>query len=639
MAAITSLASGNWSSTATWVGGVVPGNGDTVIIDNGHTVTIPAGYTAVCGTSPATDDYTAPALRTNGTAGTGKLVVNGTLRFRGQVWHGNAEWIINAGGVLEHDDSLAGGNVGYTWRIGTASNQIGCILRLAGTGKGANRAFVKNATGSGRFRGFLSVNTSNNVQAGSGQIKASFASIDGVGIGTSPGFYFYPSIAGLNFEFNDCLITNCTKFSTYSNFHADSGYAFRRTSFLDPYSTISIEMRIVNARNTGRRLMEDCIVEGTAQFGDCQDLEHYRNSFAGTTEAIPVGAITVGAIGGIAEDCFYYNRAQTSVKSTMFSSGSVLRTLTLREDTGGDDDHFKIPVAGSSPLLIDGIVDEYSGTSDHGELFVLSASTIPGTPASITAKNILNLPNAADLPSQNIFAMINGSNAYNLTVRGVTTKNNGSGRGGSCVVYIEMPTTTGAVDNVHNVTGVIISGDAAGSGYIVGGTDPGYAHLVPNYFGTIDYNCRWNCAADPYDPSDSFFSTTPGQHDVFVDPDFVDDSRDFLAWAKSIDPAITSWAEAWQRIRKRNDDSGYDSRFDPINAYAWIRAGWAPTNMALLTAGYDGGYIGAVPVVTGGGGGSSNNVASSDGFALGMRSALMNGLLSAYLSPLQKILN
>lgn len=65
MAAITSAASGNWSATGTWTGGVVPGEGDTVTIQNGHTVTINQNITVGADTST-------PAIQMSGT---GKLVL------------------------------------------------------------------------------------------------------------------------------------------------------------------------------------------------------------------------------------------------------------------------------------------------------------------------------------------------------------------------------------------------------------------------------------------------------------------------------------------------------------------------------------------------------------------------------------
>ena len=78
---ITSLASGNWSTTATWVGGVVPVAGDVVTIAAGHTITVTANAAAAsvsfAGTTASTLTISSGfTLTVSGDVGIANTVIN-----------------------------------------------------------------------------------------------------------------------------------------------------------------------------------------------------------------------------------------------------------------------------------------------------------------------------------------------------------------------------------------------------------------------------------------------------------------------------------------------------------------------------------------------------------------------------------
>lgn len=89
-----------------------------------------------------------------------------------------------------------------------------------------------------------------------------------------------------------------------------------------------------------------------------------------------------------------------------------------------------------------------------------------------------------------------------------------------------------------------------------------------------------------------------GVHDVSGDPMFVDEGRDFVDWAQEIDPSITTVAGVVALLLTKNDD-GADPRINTENARLKIFEAYAPTNPIVVGAAHDGTFIGAVPFTSG----------------------------------------
>ena len=598
---IASIQSGDWTDPTTWQGGTVPGSGDNAILSDGHTVTIPAGSLVLVGTSPANDEST-PALQPSSNSGNGVLVVEGTLRFRGTIKQGNARWSALPGSRLEHDSSLASSPTSYTWQIGLLDNQPDAVLHLAGSGPGLSRVHVTNAAGSSRFGGFHNGTTYRangdppwmyNGLLGAGRLEATYTTFTSLGSSSTEWLTTRLGPQGHQISLEHCLIEDSGAVVVL-DIYGLSVFRFASTSTLDPISETSVFLEFEEAiGGSGLRLIQDAVIEGVLSLHQHRDLDVLHSVLAGRTDGPPpVGNNTYSGHFRNVTDTLVYNRNTIPDWDTPQLTGRVRRLVSLRSDTQSstDGDHFR----GSPPTFpeetwtdIDGVVAEYEGTSTGGEIFIFQ----PGSqlvPYRISVRNVLVLPNGAGTSSRSdsICAIVGGnSDALDVTVE------NNTACGASGVFFMELTTTSvpGVVRSVQNN----LNWNHGGQGRIV--SDVGNT-LTDETIVSADYNNTFNINPDPYSPADEVFENSPGINDLAVAPQFVDDTRDFLSWGQSIDPGHQTWAGIYSEIRKKNNDSGFDPRYDWSHFYDWAREGFRPTHPALESAGFGGQPIGAVPM-------------------------------------------
>ncbi len=584
---------GAWNSPATWTGCAagVPGNGDTASLFDGDTVTIPSGFRAVVGISDAGGPGGTASVKCTSDQGTGKLVIDGTLTFRGNIEQCTAVWRVGQGAIIEHDSSpaLAPSATHYRWIIGTYLWPDAAQLVIRGTR--GHRAIVRNAIRSGTFYGFTYNRYSNQ---GSGQFDFEYVNIDGCGgvtpclnstthnatttsIGRCDHCFVansgYIGVNGLSGSINVGSFTNTTVVSSTN----PDGYAIR-ASMTGP-GTLTFDT-----------IYTDGVLVLGGSTGDDATGTHIRNIFLrGLLNHYPIYA--GGAAFRVAEFDRVLRITDTqsggSTGSPAYIPGGNLTRLVGLMNAVTNPHSFVGPsgIAGQDDS-IDGAYFEKIGLGADGDA-ILGAN---GPATYTTIKNVVFPCSTTDGLSGSLSSQVVTSvKKFRLLNNTYCGKDDGQGSARGFGYEVAGTAPVGFLAAAKNN---IVFCDTNVACYLVH-KGPTGTDSVGTYQ-DVDYNWKWNVATGPYlNVGPAYSPNPPGAHDSSGDPQFVQ-QRHFLDWGQMLDPAISSWTDIVSRFSKMNDDVGYDSRFTIENAYNWLRDGYRPQNPSLMTAGEAGGRVGAM---------------------------------------------
>jgi hypothetical protein len=663
----TAKSDGVWSNKATWGGTGPPGNGDVVAVKDGVTLTV--NDARVVGMSGGNGTVAIDL----GNAGSLIIASGGTLQVRGDIVYSTrggsntAKYMtVQGGGILEWDSSAS---TPTTTQYTAHPDAAYGFRPFVTAGTAASHAIVRSNPGGGN--GYWRLD---GVNVGGGYILQ-YTDFLRIGDAAHPAFAIKPLGDHHNLTPWDATHNTFTSCGLAPGGGDVGGEAVWRHNYNVHSGSLGPEVMVrggsvdTSPLCTAIGTPAGCLSAGIRELiGNVFDIKadsnfdatdfNIRSNYFADKLGICISCAQIHKWASF-QNNFY--RVFVSNSEFIYLMGDSRDNLWFLDEPVSNNPHGPATGAGSSQTMSGEILD-------HGGQIIaqVSAFFIIGgskTPNKYAIKNSILLPNAAGNSSFWLASLLMGDGATHT---------------------VAVDHNTAMVSNVFSGVGV----------YTAHATNP------PNFAGQLTSfrnNILWNpaprnqtyklmayqhhnldvCAPANCDYNDGFntatdgngfknagrgyadnFSSTPGAHDLSVDPEFFDPSRNTAtfdtaylgntqpAWNKagkynvgdmvsSADPAVYNnatvnyrytnatgcssadpkpglpvvlsracweWASLYrirQGIAKQtqfNDPAIGVQGGDIISALVhWIRAGFSPTNQALAHAGNDGQFIGAVP--------------------------------------------